>query len=67
VTRRPRDDTPPGGWIGPTTTGWPDLPEFDPPAQQRVSTAHAAGPDGKGWWKFKPGPTPAAKPKGKAP
>jgi hypothetical protein len=35
------DDTPPGGWIGPRTTDWPDLAEFDPPAQHRPS------PDGK--------------------
>jgi len=53
-----RDDTPPGGWIGPSTTGWPDLIEHDPPAQHRTSLAHAVRGDGKGGWIWGKGPTP---------
>lgn len=26
---------PAGGWLGPRTTGWPDLKERDKPAQHR--------------------------------
>lgn len=54
-----RDDTPPGGWLGPGTTGWDDLPEIDPPAQHREATAHAIGTNGKDW-RWKPGPSPRA-------
>jgi hypothetical protein len=28
-------DEPEGGWLGPCTTGWPDLPELDPPGHMR--------------------------------
>lgn len=50
----------PNNFLGPGTTGWPDLPEVDLPSSQRESIAHAAGPDGNGWWIWAPGPTPPA-------
>jgi hypothetical protein len=37
VTHRRSPDEPPGGWLGPCTTGWSDLKEVDLPGHLRPS------------------------------
>ena len=45
------DDTPEGGWLGPST---PSLDPTDTPSCERVATHYADGVDRKGRWVWKP-------------